>query len=195
MSGTGHENDIAGLDAEALLFGDALACSELRPAAFIPGALAPAEAQAELLRAETFLQALAVIEDSRGEDQEEHGPVALALNRVEARLDLLTALVGQLLQGPDRDPPRTLRWSARGACLPTDVRAGIGTSGTLRVQPSAALPQVLRLPATVIAVTEGDIGTQAWLRFAPLPPGLESALERHLFRIHRRAIADRRRAS
>lgn len=193
---SGPSNGIAGLDdAEAVLFGDALACNELRPAAFVPGALAPAEAQAELLRAETFLQALAVIEDSRGEDPEEHGPVALALNRIEARLELLTALVGNLLHGAHGvDPARLLRWSARGACLPVEAPVAEGSAGVLRLQPADALPQVLRLPVRAIACRGEPGALQAWLRFEALPPGLESALERHLFRIHRRAVAGQRRA-
>lgn len=188
-------NGIAGLDeADAVLFGETLACTELRPAAFVPGAPPPAEAQAELLRAETFLQALAVIEDSRGEDPDEHGPLGTALARIEARLDLLTTLVGNLLQGPGADPPRLLRWSARGACLPVAAPVAAGDAGVLRLQPADAVPQVLRLPVRAIACRGEPGALQAWLRFEALSPGLESALERHLFRIHRRAVAGQRRA-
>ncbi|MCW0417617.1 hypothetical protein NB689_003371 [Xanthomonas sacchari] len=41
------------------------------------------------------------------------------------------------------------------------------------------------------AATAGVV--QLWLRFETQPPGLEEALERHLFRLHRRQIADSRR--
>ncbi|NUS38729.1 MAG: hypothetical protein HOQ02_06855, partial [Lysobacter sp.] len=99
-------------EADAVLFGEVLACDEARPVGFEPGTPEPATLHAEALRAEAFLQALALVEDSRGEDPEEHGPTALALQRIEARLDLLTTLVGSLLHGPGRDPPRPLRWSA-----------------------------------------------------------------------------------
>jgi hypothetical protein len=34
---------------------------------------------------------------------------------------------------------------------------------------------------------------RVWLRFDALPAAFEAALERHLFRIHRRAVAESRR--
>ena len=45
----------------------------------------------------------------------------------------------------------------------------------------------------VLACVEDGGTWQLWLGFGPLPPALESALERHLFRVHRRAIAESRR--
>ena len=91
------------------------------------------------------------------------------------------------------DPIRALRWSALGVCMPSDTATAPGTTGIFRIQPSDWLPEALELPATVLAsVTDGD-GPQLWLRFGPLTPPLESALERHLFRVHRRAIAESRR--
>jgi hypothetical protein len=105
-------------DADALLFGDVLACDEVRSAVFVPGVLDAATMHADSLQAETFLQAIAVVEDGRGEDPEEHGPTTLALNRIESKLDLLTTLVGALLRNGDADPVQTIRWSALGVCIP-----------------------------------------------------------------------------
>lgn len=178
--------------ARAQVFGDTLACEELRPAAFVPGALEPIAARQACLRAESLLRALAVVEDSRGEDPEEHGAQELALGRIEAKLDLLTALVASRF-GEHRDPPRPLHWSALGASLDVDQTVAPGTAGMLRVQPSDWLPESLLLPATVLASVSHGGGQQLWLRFDPLPPALASALERHLFRVHRRAIAESRR--
>jgi protein involved in temperature-dependent protein secretion len=183
-------------EADAALFGEALTCEEHRPAGFAPGPQAPADLQAEALRAEAFLQALALVEDSRGEDPEEYGTTGLALQRIEARLDLLTTLVGTLLRGNDHDPPRALRWSALGASLETESgEIAAGSTGWLRVQPSDWLPQVLRLPVEVIASEAGADGTRLWLRFTDLGAALSAALERHLFRMHRREIAERRRGN
>lgn len=179
-------------EADAALFGEALACEEVRPAGFQAATPDAAALHAEALRAEAFLQALAVVEDGRGEDPEEHGPAALALQRIEARLDLLTTLVGGLLQGADRDPPQPLRWSALGACLPGPA-APIGSTGWLRIQPSDRLPQPMRLPVRVLAAEPAAGATRLWLRFEGLPPALTAALERHLFRQHRREVAERRR--
>jgi hypothetical protein len=179
-------------EADAALFGEALACEGVRPCGFEAATPDAAALHAEALRAEAFLQALAVVEDSRGEDPEEYGPGALALQRIEARLDLLTALVGSLLHGGDRDPPRALRWSAVGATV-TGADGAVGSTGWLRIQPSDQLPQLLRLPVRVLATESSAEGTRLWLRFDGLPAGLTAALERHLFRLHRREIAERRR--
>jgi hypothetical protein len=180
-------------DADALLFGDVLACEEARSAAFVPGVVNPATAHADSLQAETFLLAIAVVEDGRGEDPEEHGPTTLALNRIESKLDLLTTLVGALLRSRDADPVRPIRWSALGARITGVDVLPEGTTGHFRIQPSDWLPQALRLPAVVLAHDGTGADSALWLRFDALSPGLETALERHLFRVHRREIAERRR--
>lgn len=180
-------------EAEALLFGDVLACDEMRSASFVPCVLDPGATQADSLQAETFLQAIAVVEDGRGEDPEEHGPTTLALNRIESKLDLLTTLVGALLRNRDGDPVQTIRWSVLGVRVPTTAALPEGTTGYFRVQPSDWLPQTLRLPASVLAHDGSGADSALWLRFEDMSPGLETALERHLFRVHRREIAERRR--
>lgn len=171
------------------LFGDALACEQHRPAAFVPGEPAPPALVALCARAESFLQSIALVEDGRADEAEEHGPTALALHRIEARLDLLTALVARLAQ-TDTAPWQSVRWSALGARIPDAANAVAGLRGVFRIQPCDWLPEPLQLPATVLAVDDGG----AWLRFEPLTPGLVQALERHLFRVHRREIAGRRGA-
>lgn len=171
------------------LFGDALACEQHRPAAFAPGEPAPPALAALCTRAEGFLQSVALVEDGRADEPEEHGAASLALHRIEARLDLLTALVARLAQA-GADPWQDVRWSALGARLPDANGAAPGTRGVFRIQPCDWLPEPLQLPATVLAVDGGG----AWLRFEPLTPGLVHALERHLFRVHRREIAGRRGA-
>ncbi len=179
--------------AREALFGDVLACEESRPAAFVPGAVDAATRQSLAARGEALLRALAVIEDGvRGEEPEQ--PTDHALLRVEAKLDVLTLLVAGVCTGAQDDPPRTLRWSARGACIGVDAAIADGAHGRLRVRPADWLPTPLLLPAVVVARDEDDDGgPRAWLRFDALSPALEGALERHLFRIHRRAVAESRR--
>lgn len=178
--------------ARAQVFGESLSCEEERPATFLPGELAPAAARQACLRAESLLRALAVVEDSRGDEGEEHGGSEIVLNRIEAKLDLLTALVASRV-ADHSDPLRSLRWSAMGVCLDVDDAVAPDTEGAFRVQPSDWLPESLLLPARVLASISHGGGQQLWLRFGPLSPALESALERHLFRVHRRAIAESRR--
>lgn len=183
----------AAADARETLFGDMLSCEEVRPAAFlaaIPDNLAPQSLNA---RGEALLRALAVIEDGvRNEEPEQPGDHAL--QRMEAKIDLLTLLVAGLSPGADADPLQSLQWSARGARLGVERPLPAGTAGLFRIRLADWLPSPLLLPATVIACqTDAAGASNAWLRFDPLSPALQAALERHLFRIHRRAIAESRR--
>src|SRR5690606_22398472 len=99
--------------AEALLFGDTLACEELRPATFLPRPRRNDPALAA--SGEALLRTLAVVEDGPRAEEPDTGDHAL--HRIEAKLDLLTTLVAGLARHDDDDPVRSLRWSARGACL------------------------------------------------------------------------------
>lgn len=177
--------------AEARLFDEAIVCDEVRPCAFTPGALPPHVADRLCLEAETLLRALAVVEDSGSDGPEKHSHDT-ALQRIEAKLDLLTALLASLA-AHRADPPRPLRWSSRGGTTLAEERVPPGSTGLFRIQPADWLPQVLQLPATVLATEEAGESTRLWLEFGPLPPALATALERHLFRVHRCAIAERRR--
>lgn len=175
--------------AAELLFGDTLACEELRPATFLPR---PQRADPVLAASgEALLRTLAVVEDGPRPEEPDAGDHAL--HRIEAKLDLLTALVAGLCRHDDDDPVRALQWSARGACLELADPPPPGSNGLFRVRPADWLPSALLLPATEIAREATDGGVRSWLRFDALPPALEAALERHLFRIHRRAIAESRR--
>ncbi len=176
------------------VFGDTLACDELRPAAFLPGALDQAQIQALWTRGEMLLRALAVVEDSASSEEGEP-PADHAVLRIEAKLDLLTALVATLAGNHGADPLRALRWSSQGACLGVDASIPVGTVGRLRIQPADWLPSPLELTATVHGCDIGSDGKpRVWLRFGPLSAALGAALERHLFRVHRRAVAESRRA-
>ena len=179
--------------AHESLFGDSLTCDELRPAAFLPGVLDPAELASLNARGEALLQSLAVVEDGvRNEEPEQ--PADYALHRLEAKVDLLMALVAGLCASHDDDPVRPLQWSARGASVAVDAPLPAGTAGRFRVRPAEWLPSPLVLAATVLACDpDGEGGYRLWLRFGPHSPALEAALERHLFRVHRRAVAESRR--
>lgn len=185
-------------NARALVFGETLACEETRPASFVAGALEANVLRVACLRSDALLRAIAVVEDSRNEDGDERGAQDLAMQRVEAKLDLLTALVATLVNSQEpHDPPQEFRWSALGVCLAVDAAtagaAAPGTLGMFRVQPCDWLPESLQLPAIVLASVADSDGHHLWLRFQSLPPALVAALERHLFRVHRRAIAESRR--
>jgi len=68
-----------------------------------------------------------------------------------------------------------------------------GTNGIVTVQPAAWLSDQIELPATVLDQVEGSQGLQhVWLQFDALNAGLAEAMDRHLFRLHRRQIAEAR---
>jgi len=179
--------------ARASLFDDALSCEEVRATAFLPGAVDDAALATLYARAEALLHALAVVEDGLRNDDPDQ-PSDQALHRLEAKVDLLMGLVAGLCASIDDEPSQVLLWSARGACILTSSPLPVGAQGRFRVKPADWLPSPLVLPAAVLAnETTADGENRALLGFGPLSPGLQAALERHLFRVHRRAIAESRR--
>lgn len=183
--------DAATFDTQ--LFDQTLSCDLVLPVAFEPGTEPAAAAQAESL-----LLSLAQVEDLRGEDAlDDKKESSAAMQRVDAKLDLILALLGRLARQSMRmPPPRALRWSARGLRLELPAASGIapGTAGMAALQVSDWLPDRLELPATVLGEAELAPRRHAlWLAFPSLTAGLEEALDRHLFRLHRRQIAESRR--
>ena len=177
--------------AETELFGQALTCQAVLPVQFTAGELPLMQQQAEAM-----LKGLAVAEDSRGEDPDDRGEVPQSMQRLEAKLDLIVSLLGKLVSQQSVPlPVRPLRWSHLGLRIdsetPLDVRPG--GAGVVTLQPVAWLSDTVELPVRVLATlasTEG--GQHLWLRFGTLTSGLEDALTRHLFRMHRRQVAEAR---
>ncbi|MEG8101614.1 PilZ domain-containing protein, partial [Xanthomonas hortorum] len=125
---------------------------------------------------------------------EDRGDMPLLVQRMDAKLDLMLALIGRLVRQADTGLIQgTVRWSVRGIRLSCASSQPPGTVGSVCLQPSDWLPELVQLPAEVLASAHDDHDHWLWLRFAPLSPGLQDALERHLFRLHRRQIADARR--
>ena len=64
----------------------------------------------------------------------------------------------------------------------------------MRLQPADWLPDHIELPVQVLGeAASGNGGLYLWLRLQSTGEALDTALERHLFRLHRRQIADSRR--
>ncbi|MGX9720120.1 PilZ domain-containing protein [Stenotrophomonas acidaminiphila] len=179
--------------AETELFEDTLTCDVSLPAAFEPGSSAIRAGAAEML-----LRSVALVEDSRGgDDADERGEGSQQLQRLEARMDLALVLLGRLLrQSTQALPLRPVRWSRRGLRLEQGQRTGAvqGSAGIVRLQPADWLPDHIELPVQVLGeATSGNGSLYLWLRLQSTGDALETALERHLFRLHRRQIADSRR--
>lgn len=180
--------------AEVELFGDVLTCEEHQRSVFHPQPVSAANAEMLCARAEASLLAVAVIEDNSGDDEDTSK--FPALRRIEARLDLLMHLLATRQEDADT-PLITLRWSARGACMPAPAALPVASTGLFHTRLAPWLPEPLALPARVLACDSQDPATptRLWLRFEPISEPLLSALERHLFRRHRKAIAEQRARS
>lgn len=176
--------------AERQLFGDALSC-ELE----LPFAFAASDGRGRQAQAAALLASLAQLEDLRKDDGEEHGDLPLLAQRMDAKLDLILALLGRLVNSAGAMPVRRLRWSRHGLRVDTDAgpEAAAGAAVVLRLQPAEWLPDHLELPALVLERTGNAGGTRLWLAFSDLRADLSEAIDRHLFRLHRRQIADQRR--
>lgn len=182
--------------AERELFEDTVVCAEDFPIRFEPGALGAALVTRISDHAEAVLRALALIEDAAGEDTDEPPGHSAGIARLDAKINLLLDLVATLVRGNESPLPMTLlRWSRNGASLCQNGQWNLGQTGRLLIQPTPWLPQRLELPATLIAVAgdQNASATTLWLRFDGIPASLKAALERHLFRLHRRAVARRNR--
>jgi hypothetical protein len=180
--------------AETELFGAALTCEAWLPVRFVVGERPLLQQQSEAL-----LHGLAVAEDLRNEDSEDRGELPQSIQRVEAKLDLILGLLGRLArQREDALPVCPLRWSHRGLRLdlPHSMDTVVGQNGVVLLQPVAWLSDNIELPAHVLAQADGsEKQHHLWLRFGTLNAGLKDALERHLFRQHRRQIAEARQAA
>ena len=178
--------------AEHALFDGALTCDVVLPAHFSVGARAVMQAPAEAL-----LQGLAVAEDVRGEDPDDRKEATPSQQRIEAKLDLVLSLLGRLARRDDALlPVTTLRWSHRGLRLDiaTPIAAPVGSDGVVTLQPATWLSDHIELPARVLAQVEGTHVHHLWLQFEGLNGGLAEAMDRHLFRLHRRQVAEARQA-
>jgi len=179
--------------AESELFDETLSCEVALPAEFRIGSAVIRPGMAE-----TLLRSVALVEDARGDDgHDDRSDATLQVQRLEAKLDLVMVLLGRLVRQSAQDLPlRPLRWSRRGIRLEQGSRSGAapGSMGVIRLQPCDWLPDHIDLPVVIVAEAANGSGAHyLWLRFEGLSDALEMALERHLFRLHRRQIAEARR--
>ena len=179
--------------AESELFDETLSCELALPAEFRIGSAVIRPGTAE-----TLLRSVALVEDTRGDDgHDDRSDATLQVQRLEAKLDLVMVLLGRLVRQTTQDLPlRPLRWSRRGIRLEQGARSGAtpGSMGVIRLQPCDWLPDHIDLPVVIVAEAANGSGAHyLWLRFEGLSDALEMALERHLFRLHRRQIAEARR--
>ena len=101
----------------------------------------------------------------------------------------------------ERDEPRMplipVRWSYRGMRLdlPSATDVAPDTVGMLSLRPAPWLAVGIALPTRVLASADAGGRHCLWLAFDSMPDALSDAMERHLFRLHRRQVAAQRGAT
>lgn len=171
--------------------GEGPAYNDRLPLRWLPLAELPAGSEAErLAEANTrVLTAVALLEEHH-QLPDEPSQTELELHRIHNKLNLLLELVGSFLQLQALRPEpvavclswRGLSWASGG----DDPAAG--SVGLVELHLNPALPLPLRWPARIVAGGSGEVVAE----FAPVPEYCQMALERHVFKHHRRKVAETR---
>jgi hypothetical protein len=170
---------------------EALSYRDELPLRWVPVRALPAGAAAERLDEANarLLGAVSLLEETPkfGDDP---SASELELQRIHQKLNLLIDLLGSVLRQqhprPDKVPLRlswrSVSWQA-AAPLPA-----VGELGIVELYLKETLPQPLHWPARIAAVADGEVTAE----FEGASEASQSALERHVFARHRRAVAETR---
>lgn len=172
-------------------FEQRVSCEENLHADCEPLAWPPSPARLQQLaeRNANTLVAIAALEERRADTGEDDSPLMQEMLRVDAKLNVLVEIVNNLLVPGSMLPPRQLlRFNAIGVVLPAGLApAGDGLLLRIRFDLCRSLP--LEFAARV--ERQFDDG-RVFVAFAPLGDALGDAIERLVFRHHRRKVAGAR---
>jgi hypothetical protein len=179
-------------------FGDVLILEDTRPLAWLPGPLAQG-AELANLNADNLqlLTAESSIEETRSTEalKEESPALLYELQRLEFKLNILLRLTAELTMRHNALPKiYRIRLSALGLEWPGDGPPK-GTTGLLQLYINPAVPQPLLVPCTVEREVQRGAERISQLRFAGVSEPVTDALEKLIFRHHRRLIASSRQHS
>jgi hypothetical protein len=151
--------------------------------------LAPARSLSLSERNGNALAAIAALEERRVEAAEDDNPLVQEMRRMDAKLTALVDIVNRLLTPADALPGRRLvRFNARGAVIPTElVPPGEALLLSLRFDHCRSLPLELAAEPDR-ALNDG----RTFVAFTALNDAQGDAIERLVFRHHRRKVADAR---
>lgn len=139
-----------------------------------------------------LLQACVAMEEHPARDKNEDlGPLAGEIARIDFKLNLVLQLLARLVQREPMPPPCPIRFNALGASwTPSGSPPAVESYGVLRIQLRSSLPQTLDLPAEVAALEESTVK----VRFPDLSESVAELIQRLAFLRHRRHIAGVRKA-
>lgn len=140
------------------------------------------------------LRVIAVLDEHLSETSEEHVPLSQEMMRIEAKVNLLLALVGQLFTLHYPQPPaRPIKLTPHGVEWVSGDGAGHGEYGVVELYLSPRCPRPLVFPGTVIHVGALPGGHVIQIEFAGMSEASRERLEKIIFRHHRRSVALARR--
>ena len=178
--------------------GDGLVLEDVRQVGFFPGPLAEG---AELARINAdnlqLLIAEASIEEARANEAlKEESPALLhELQRLEYKLNILLRLTAELTMRQHEMPAlRRIRLAAHGLEICGEA-AAVGVGGIAKLYINPSVPQPLLLPCVVVGESVRESQRVAQLQFAGVSAPVGDALEKLIFRHHRRLIAGTRQGS
>jgi len=138
----------------------------------------------------SVLGTLAVFNERRSEAVDEESPLGQDLQRLDSKLNVLMAMLDQLLQRDAELPPRMrISFNALGAVLPRSSWPAGHERALLRLHFDGCLALPLELPAHVVQERDAD---HIFVSFEIADEATCDAIERLVFRHHRRKVAERR---
>jgi len=156
------------------------------------------QANSELQRQSNvaLLRALAAIETSLPEHEVHTEAAQKALERVEAKLDIVFLLLSRLASANAMFPPEkpfilsneTITW------LESGIAPVVGQSVQINLYLNPRLPQPLHLPVTIKDLHAKEGGVEVIATLQSVGDELEEWLTRTIFRYHRRALQARKQS-
>ena len=136
------------------------------------------------------LAGLAALEERRADLGDDDNPLMQEMLRMDAKLTALVEIVNQLLVPAAALPPRqALRFNAVGAALPAALLPTTGEGLLLRLRFDACRSLPLELAGRMVRAIDEN---RSFVEFALQGDATSDAIERLVFRHHRRKVAEAR---
>ena len=138
----------------------------------------------------SVLGTLAVFNERRSEAADEESPLGQDMQRLDSKLNVLMAMLDQLLQRDTQLPPRVrVSFNALGALLPVSLWPAGQECALVRLHFDGCLALPLELAARRVQERDAD---HVFVSFEIADEATCDAIERLVFRHHRRKVAERR---
>lgn len=137
------------------------------------------------------LQTVSALNEKPPVVSEEAVGLELELAKLQQKTQLLIELLAVALARDGTRPPSTVVQLGSNSCAWSSPQALTpGASGTLTLWLHPAAPEPLQWPAEITSCQAEAAGFALHASLLPLSEAAQAALERHIFALHRRAVAE-----